>query len=557
MRIATVDAVSGHTITATLSLEARRTPTKGAFVKLTSDADTLLGRVISVDLTNMVHNNPTFGPYIMQHGAVPMWSGDVDIECAKIELVRSVDAYGNFIALRRNPSSGTPIESLTVGDLELFYNERQRLLLLGCIPNSGQLPAAIINRHFGAWEDGGYGEARHTAIFGESGSGKTVLATMQIAGRLAANPAMGLFMPDTAGDLSDPSRHDRGAFRWNYGTVLEAAGIRVEHLSISDVRLTSPATLREKLVPVFKSRLAMAEDKATELSRLVVTTIIQGSKVTLEEFTADRVLDPVIELVGRLYTQQTARQKQATATDLRDTPRFRRHFDADIAGIASLFDGREEIGHLIRGVLERGRKIIVNVRDGITPTDQEFVMREVMTELGWRAARAYRERGNHSCNALVVLDEGQRWIPQDAGRDNDNIGRLIQGHLRETRKYGLGWMVVAQSPTGIHNEVLRQAHTTYFGRGLGIGADQKHLEQNLGSNGGEAYKQLELQGGFFWVAAGHDNNIGTESSYFSFHPFGGDATAAFIAANPGIFEGRQQRLRPQAGALTRQLDFTE
>jgi len=50
-----------------------------------------------------------------------------------------------------------------------------------------------------------------------------------------------------------------------------------------------------------------------------------------------------------------------------------------------------------------------------------------MTELGWRAARANRERGNHSCNALVVLDDGQRWIPQDAGRDDDNIGRLIQG----------------------------------------------------------------------------------------------------------------------------------
>jgi len=86
-----------------------------------------------------------------------------------------------------------------------------------------------------------------------------------------------------------------------------------------------------------------------------------------------------------------------------------------------------------------------------------------MTELGWRAARANRERGNHSCNALVVLDDGQRWIPQDAGRDDDNIGRLIQGHLRETGKYGLGWMIVAQSPTGIHNEVLRQSHTTYFG----------------------------------------------------------------------------------------------
>ena len=123
-----------------------------------------------------------------------------------------------------------------------------------------------------------------------------------------------------------------------------------------------------------------------------------------------------------------------------------------------------------------------------------------MTELGWRAAHANRERGNHSCNALVVLDDGQRWIPQDAGRDDDNFGRLIQDHVRKTRKYGLGWMIVAQ--TGIHNEVLPQQHTTHFGRGLRIGADQKHLEQNLGSDGHEAYKQIELQGSVFWVATG-------------------------------------------------------
>jgi hypothetical protein len=30
----------------------------------------------------------------------------------------------------------------------------------------------------------------------------------------------------------------------------------------------------------------------------------------------------------------------------------------------------------------------------------------------------------------------------------------------------------------------------YFGRGLGVGADQKHLEQNLGPDGCEACKQL-------------------------------------------------------------------
>src|SRR5262249_46585599 len=46
--------------------------------------------------------------------------------------------------------------------------------------------------------------------------------------------------------------------------------------------------------------------------------------------------------------------------------------------------------------------------------------------------------------------------------------------------------------------------------------------------------RFELRGGFFRLATGHGNNIGTGSSYLSFHPFGGDATAAFIAANCDI-----------------------
>jgi hypothetical protein len=34
-----------------------------------------------------------------------------------------------------------------------------------------------------------------------------------------------------------------------------------------------------------------------------------------------------------------------------------------------------------------------------------------------------------------------------------------------------------------------------------------------------------------------DANIGTESTYFTVHPFNGDATEAFIKANPRIFTG--------------------
>jgi Zonular occludens toxin (Zot) len=183
-------------------------------------------------------------------------------------------------------------------------------------------------------------------------------------------------------------------------------------------------------------------------------------------------------------------------------------------------------------VLRNGRKVVI---EQIDSTDGEFVMREIMEQIGWQAKRAFTELGNRACNALIVLDEGQDWVPQDSGEDESNIGRTIRRHMRETRKYGVGWMVIAQSAAGIHNDVLRHAHTVYFGRGLCVGADENHLKDRLGQEGYELYRQLDLQGGFFWVASGHDNNIGTETTPFALHPFGGNATEAFMNANPEIF----------------------
>ena len=99
-------------------------------------------------------------------------------------------------------------------------------------------------------------------------------------------------------------------------------------------------------------------------------------------------------------------------------------------------------------------------------------------------------------------------------------------------------MIIAQRISEVAKTVLSQAHMRWFGRGLGVGNDRFHLEQQLGKEGIAAYERLELQGGFFWVGTGHDNNLGTEGNFCTVHPFGGDATQAFLAANPSIVRRR-------------------
>jgi len=96
--------------------------------------------------------------------------------------------------------------------IDKFRIEKRYYFNVGEIPNTGDILASIINRHHGAWGDGaGWGEAHHTLICGQNGSGKTVWLLVLLVGKLAQHRQMGLLIPDLVGDISSQeSRHNRG-----------------------------------------------------------------------------------------------------------------------------------------------------------------------------------------------------------------------------------------------------------------------------------------------------------------------------------------------------------
>lgn len=532
-RLASVDSVTGTTVQCTLAMEARGTPMRGKYVVMRAGGDFLLGRIVSVDLTNQVHDDPTFAAYIMMNGAVPHWSSEVDIEKSEIEIIRVVEeATSTSIPMRRNPSSGTPVVAASPEQFQAFRNEQQHILKIGQIPNSDGLEATIINRHHGDFESGGYGEARHCCLLGQNGSGKTVMATMLLAGKLAAHPQMGLLMPDTAGDLSNPDRHDRGDFHWNYVDVLKHAGVAIEIIDIDDIRLSSPRLLAALLRRCLTDQISMASEKAATLAERIVDGLCDD-EVKLTDLTSDAVAAAIVDRIELVYAKASRAEKLEDARDLVSNPARRRRFDAAIENIRRYFDGRVELAALIDGVLSRGRKVVIKM-EGLNEQAQALVMREVMTKITRRAQWLFKARQGQLANAIVVLDEAARWVPEGAD-DNDGISEIIRRSSRETRKYGLGWWFIAQSPATISKTVLKEAHTKWFGRGLGIGADRSHLDNILGKSGVEEYERLMMQGGYFWLGIGLDNNIGTEGTYFAVHPFGGNATRGLIDANRRIF----------------------
>jgi hypothetical protein len=536
MRIATVDAVQGGVIRCTLAIEARGLPLMGQYAIIRQGDQVILGRFGTINLTNPIHEDPTFKPYIMVHGRVPEWSKDVDIEESTLEILGMIDGKNQKIPRQNNPSTGTDIDEITQDVLVRFYNDPAHTITLGVIPNTGDIPATISNRHFGAYETGGYGESRHCAIYGQNGSGKTVFALMLIVAKLLAHPEMGLCMPDTAGDLSDATRHNRGDFRWNYLEACQAGGLKIDVIDVSAIRLTSRSTLKHLLAPVLDEALSVRADKAETLADRIVESLFDG-EVDVVGLTTEAVLAAILAHIEGVYAKASRADKLAEAMHLRENPGQRRPFERHLARVRHFFDGREKLEDLVKDILTNGRKVVIRMHDSLSEREQEYVMRELMQALTRQAQGVYKGL-RRSCNALIVLDEGARWIPEGE-TDARSIGAVIESALRETRKYGLGWTVISQRMSDVSKALLSQAHTRYYGRGLGVGQDRRHLENDLGEDGVASYDQLDRQGGFFWVGKGQDTNLGTDGMHFAIHPFGGDATTAFLDANPHL----KRRLR--------------
>jgi hypothetical protein len=160
-------------------------------------------------------------------------------------------------------------------------------------------------------------------------------------------------------------------------------------------------------------------------------------------------------------------------------------------------------------------------------------MQEIFEKTTREAEKAFHTNGN-MVNAMVILDEGPRWVPQDR-KKQDDVSDVIVDAFNTTRKYGLGWTIISQRVTAISKDVLAQCHTIWYGKGLGVGADADHIKRELSEEGYEQYQAMQLLGGYPWIGIGDTINLGVGNHYVALSPFGGDANQKLIDANPHIW----------------------
>lgn len=532
-RIATVDGAKNGVIGCTIALDSRGTPIDGSFGEINIAGQRWLVRIQGVSLTNPIHSNDTFAPFIMTKGGVPEWSGHTDIERAEAEVITILNEKGEHIPRDRNAPSGTDICEIDSKSLALYQRENEHYAVIGKIANS-DADATIINRNFGKWESGGYGEARHMAIFGRNGSGKSVIVLVFLVAKLAAHPEMGLLIPDTQGDFADPTKHSRGEFKWNYVEALESApkmGYRsVEVIDIEDISLKSVDLLKDLLKKVIFEVYSTDPEHASQLSGYVVNSMFD-KEVDSKRLTAKVVADAMVQYIEQAYAKASRAAKKEDAERVRDDPGRFRELEWRIEHrVRPFFTGKEPIDKIVNEVLRDGRKVIISMQR--PESEQQLVMQELMHMLKSKAQQMYKS-GKTTANAIVVLDEAPRWLPEGS---SSPIKEVVLQALRETRKAGVGWWVVGQSPANVAKDVLKQAHMVWFGRGLGVGVDLEHVKNALQPAGFQAYMDMQRRPGrYFWVGIGLDNNIGHDNTHVVVEPFDGDATQKLMDANSHIW----------------------
>lgn len=139
----------------------------------------------------------------------------------------------------------------------------------------------------------------------------------------------------------------------------------------------------------------------------------------------------------------------------------------------------------------RTRISVINLSGlGSDAAREDFVNRLQMTLFGWIKTNP-SPRG-----MLYVIDEAQTFLP--AQKASPSLGSGIK-LVAQGRKYGLGMIVATQVPRGIHNQVVSNCTTQFFGR-QSAPATIAAAQEIIAANGGTATDIGKLGAGEFYFA---------------------------------------------------------
>jgi len=345
-------------------------------------------------------------------------------------------------------------------------------------------------------------EAYHFLVAGMAGSGKSTLVKMLLAG-YGRNRTMNFLILDTAGEFARVFRdQDESGFPLKMATLWRNMGRSEPRvIGIDEMALSTWDALEELL----KKRkvleglgVKVAENARRGIEHLVAELRRQDVELNKLLESEEKVLE-VLRSPAFLNTTYSDKKRQDSLLQATYDAASMNRFWSVFRTVAERFaEGSRPSAYSVawRILDNPGTTVVLDLStlEWDDPFKYVFIQ-DVVGTLTYTAMQAYRKKGGAAFNTLVVVEEAHRLVPpkgwiESGETEREKTKRTILRALTETRKAGLGWMLISTRISNLDRAVYEEARVRIIGRGLSSGEDADRIRESYGSKVLEHYKSL-------------------------------------------------------------------
>lgn len=401
---------------------------------------------------------------------------------------------------------------------------------LGYSWGSSSTPFPVHARHFGDWKQGGNGESSMGCVFGQSGSGKSVVAASLLT-LYAKNDPLGILILDPVGQFSSNDFGNSSGFDFDFHKMWMTATAKrkvpftpEKHvLTLRDVVFEGEELFLNTLVERgFLDSIGMKSDEKKKYvvedlqkkmnvwknNRIKVTQIgwdetnleinklstekpLEGGYVSKGSLTAE-ILDSVVKSYAAsnmdyqrdTYNAHFNNNYESIKDNWNSTVEFfvkKRASQRTLSTVLSEIgkEGAKYIINLDTSALDFNSKTSADNKKEISESFKLYLVRWILRQLKSLIHKDDKKNDPLSesklMNCLVVLDEAGRFVPDNTRMNNDgsartaNIAELcsdVSRYVKELRKFGIGMLFINQGIRELHRDIYSQAHYRIYGFGL-------------------------------------------------------------------------------------------
>lgn len=454
VRIGTVSAVSGFKLSCVLFNSASPAANAAAYERAQ------IGALVKVATPHTV----AFG--FIDSLALQNPSPDVrgqSFALAEVELLgelmaRSPGAQHVFArGISIYPTLGASVYPATSADLARIYAKPNSWALsIGSLYQDANRPAYLMSQEF---------LAKHSAIVGTTGSGKSCALTLILRSLLDAHPNGHCVLLDPHGE---------------YASALQGLA---ERITPQNLQLPYWMLSFDEIVEVLCSRDPVTRSRESNILKDAIIAAKhsflggdEGEFVTVDTpspYRMSSVVQRISDAMGRLDKPDNTLpylRLMRTIEDLRQDKRYAFMFD-DL----TVRDSMAEVLSRILRIPVSGKPIAIFDLSAV-PSEIVNVVVSLVCRLIFDFA-LWSDR-DEAIPLLLVADEAHRYIPSDESLGFEPTRRAIARIAKEGRKYGVSLCLVTQRPSEISEAILSQCSTVFALR-MSNEKDQNFVRRTL------------------------------------------------------------------------------